>query len=249
MDLGLKDRVALVTGSARGIGAQTARFLAHEGMAVVICDLDGDGATATAKVIASDGGRAIGVRCDVRDAEQVRATVGAGKEAFGSVDVLVNNAGLVKDRTLLKMDEADWDLVIGVTLKGAFHCCRAVIPLMQERGWGRIVNISSRALFGNPGQTNYSSAKAGIVGFTRALSHEQARRGITVNAIAPGFIETEYIRSLPNYDTILTNVRERNLVPFPGQPSDVAGAVAFLASEHAHYITGTTLFVTGGRYG
>ena len=249
MDLGLKDRVALVTGSARGIGAQTARFLAHEGMAVVICDLDGDGATATAKVIPSEGGHAIGVRCDVRDAEQVRATVGAGKEAFGSVDVLVNNAGLVKDRTLLKMDEADWDLVIGVTLKGAFHCCRAVIPLMQERGWGRIVNISSRALFGNPGQTNYSSAKAGIVGFTRALSHEQARRGITVNAIAPGFIETEYIRSLPNYDTILANVRERNLVPFPGQPSDVAGAVAFLASEHARYITGTTLFVTGGRYG
>ncbi len=120
---------------------------------------------------------------------------------------------------------------------------------MHENGWGRIVNIASRALFGNPGQTNYSSAKAGIVGFTRALSFEQARKGVTVNAIAPGFIETDYIKSLPNYDTILENAQAKNQVPFPGQPGDIAGAVAFMASEHARYITGTTLFVTGGRYG
>jgi 3-oxoacyl-[acyl-carrier protein] reductase len=249
MDLGLNQRVAVVTGAARGIGAQTARFLATEGMAVVIGDLDGEGAATLAHAIESQGGRAVGVRCDVRDEAQVRAMVGAGKDAFGRIDVLVNNAGLVKDRTLLKMDEADWDLVIGVTLKGAFHCCRAAIPHMHENGWGRIVNISSRALFGNPGQTNYSSAKAGIVGFTRALAQEQGRKGITVNAIAPGFIETEYIKSLPNYETILKNVQERNQVPFAGQTSDIAGAVAFLASEHARYITGTTLFVTGGRYG
>jgi 3-oxoacyl-[acyl-carrier protein] reductase len=175
--------------------------------------------------------------------------VGAGKEAFGSIDVLVNNAGLVKDRTILKMDEADWDLVLDVTLKGSFHTCRAALPFMHEKGWGRIINISSRALFGNPGQANYSTAKAGIIGFTRALSLEQARKGVTVNAIAPGYIETEYIKSLPNYDTILANVMAKNAVTFPGQTSDIAGAVAFMASEHARYITGTTLFVTGGRYG
>lgn len=249
MDLGLKDRVAIVTGSARGIGAETARLLAAEGMAVVITDLDNDGAVETARAIEASGGRAIGVRCDVRDEQQVRAMVGAGREAFGRLDVLVNNAGLVKDRSLLKMDEADWDLVIDVTLKGAFHCCRAALPLMHENKWGRIINIASRALFGNPGQTNYSSAKAGLVGFTRALSAEQAKHGVTVNAIAPGYIETEYILSLPNIDTIRQNAQAKNQVTFSGQPGDIADAVAFMASERARYITGTTLFVTGGRYG
>ncbi len=249
MDLGLKDRVAVITGSARGIGAETARMLAQEGMAVVISDLDLDAADATARGIEAAGGKAIAVQCDVRNEEQVRKMMAAGNEAFGGIDVLVNNAGLVKDRTILKMDEADWDLVLGVTLKGAFHCCRAALPFMHAKGWGRIINISSRALFGNPGQANYSTAKAGLVGFTRALSLEQARKGVTVNAIAPGYIETEYIKSLPNYDTILENVMAKNAVTFPGQTSDIAGAVAFMASEHARYITGTTLFVTGGRYG
>ncbi|RDK08870.1 SDR family NAD(P)-dependent oxidoreductase [Cupriavidus lacunae] len=249
MDLGLNGRVAIVTGSARGIGAETARMLAKEGMAVVITDLDLDAAAQTALGIEAAGGKAIAVRCDVRNEEQVRSMVGAAKEAFGSVDVLVNNAGLVKDRTILKMDEADWDLVLNVTLKGSFHCVRAALPYMHEKGWGRIINISSRALFGNPGQANYSTAKAGVIGFTRALSLEQARKGVTVNAIAPGYIETEYIKSLPNYDTILENVMAKNAVTFPGQTSDIAGAVAFMASEHARYITGTTLFVTGGRYG
>ncbi|NLP62612.1 SDR family NAD(P)-dependent oxidoreductase [Paraburkholderia sacchari] len=249
MDLGLKDRVAIVTGSARGIGAETARMLATEGMAVVVTDLDADAAQENARHIEANGGKAIAVQCDVRSEEQVRKMVGAGAEAFGRIDVLVNNAGLVKDRTLLKMEEADFDLVLNVTLKGAFHCCRAVLPHMHERGWGRIINISSRAMFGNPGQANYSSAKAGLVGFTRALSLEQARKGVTVNAIAPGFIETEYIQSLPNYDTIRENALAKNAVTFAGQTSDIAGAVAFMASEQARYITGTTLFVTGGRYG
>lgn len=249
MDLGLNGRVALVTGSARGIGAETARFLAAEGMAVVVTDLDGEGAERTAKAIQASGEKAIAVRCDIREETQVREMAGAAFDAFGGVDVLVNNAGLVKDRTLLKMNEDDWDLVMDVTLKGAFHCCRAVLPRMQERGWGRVINIASRALFGNPGQTNYSSAKAGLVGFTRALSMEQAKKGITVNAIAPGYIETEYILSLPNIDTIRENAKAKNQVSFAGEPRDIAGAVAFMASEHARYITGTTLFVTGGRFG
>lgn len=249
MDLGLKGRSAIVTGSARGIGAVTARLLAAEGAAVVVTDLDLAAAEDTARGIEAAGGRAIAVRCDVRKEAEVKSMVAAGSDAFGGIDVLVNNAGLVKDRTLLKMDEADWDLVIDVTLKGAFHTCRAVLPGMQEKGWGRIINISSRALFGNPGQTNYSAAKAGVIGFTRALSLEQARKGITVNAVAPGYIETEYIKSLPNYDTILANVLAKNAVSFPGEPRDIAGAVAFLSSEYGRYITGTTLFVTGGRFG
>ncbi len=145
MDLGLNGRVAIVTGSARGIGAETARMLAKEGAAVVITDLDLDAARETASGIEQAGGKAIAVQCDVRKEDQVRTMVGAGKEAFGSIDVLVNNAGLVKDRTILKMDEADWDLVLDVTLKGAFHTCRAALPFMHEKGWGRIINISSRA--------------------------------------------------------------------------------------------------------
>jgi 3-oxoacyl-[acyl-carrier protein] reductase len=248
MDLGLKDSVALITGSARGIGAETARLLASEGMAVIVADLDGDGALQAARAIEAAGGRAMGLQCDVRNEAQVRRMAAAGTEAFGRIDVLVNNAGLVKDRTLLKMEESDWDLVLDVTLKGAFHCCRAVLPAMRERGWGRVINMASRALFGNPGQTNYASAKAGLVGFTRALSLEQARHGITVNAVAPGFIETEYLKNLPNYDAICETARARNQVPFTGQPRDIAGTVAFLASTYGRYITGTTLFVTGGRY-
>lgn len=249
MDLGLKDRVAVVTGSARGIGAETARMLAQEGMAVVVTDIDGEGAAAAARAIVASGAKAIGVKCDVRKEEDVRAMVAAGRDAFGRIDVLVNNAGLVKDRSLVKMDEADWNLVLDVSLKGVFHCCRAVLPVMNERKWGRIINISSRALFGNPGQTNYSTAKAGLIGFTRALSFEQARNGITVNAIAPGFIETDYIQSLPNYGKIRESALAKNQVPFAGETRDIASAVVFMVSEPARYITGTTLFVTGGRYG
>lgn len=249
MDLGLSGRVAIVTGSAGGIGAETARFLASEGAAVVVADIDGDRAQETARRISGGNNRAIAVRCDVRSSEQTRAMVEAAREAFGRLDILVNNAGLVKDRTLLKMDEADWDLVLDVNLKGAFHCCRAALPLMHENKWGRIVNIASRALLGNPGQTNYSSAKAGLIGFTNALSQEQARKGITVNAIAPGYIETDYVLGLPNIETVRQTALSKAQVPFAGQPKDIAGAVAFLASEHARYITGATLFVTGGRYG
>lgn len=249
MDLGLKDKVAIVTGSGRGIGAEIARTLASEGLAMVVTDLDLASAEEVAREIQQAGGKSIAVRCDIRDKAQVEAMVQAGKEAFGGVDVLVNNAGLVKDRTLLKMDENDWDLVHDVVLKGTFHCCRAAVPLMLERKWGRIVNIASRAFLGSFGQTNYSSAKAGLVAFTRSLSYEQAKNGITVNAVAPGTIETEYLRSLPHFAESSKTFKERIPVQFMGDPSDIAWAVAYLASVKARFVTGETLFVTGGRYG
>lgn len=249
MDLGLKERVAIVTGAAGGIGAETARILSTEGASIVIADIDGDRATAMASSLEEGGGRAIGVQCDVRKGDQVGAMANKALEAFGRIDVLVNNAGLVRDHYLHKMDEDDWDLVLDVTLKGAYHCCRAVMPSMRERNWGRIINIASRALFGKAGQTNYSSAKAGLQGFTGALAKEQARNGITVNVIAPGAIETDYIKSLPNYEKIMQAAVAAIPVPFLGQPRDIGNAVAYLSSEQARYITGATLFVTGGRYG
>jgi 3-oxoacyl-[acyl-carrier protein] reductase len=248
MDLGLKGKVALITGAGRGIGADTARFLADEGMRVVVVDMDQRAAQDVAFSIRSSGGEALGVHCDVTSAEQVKRALREVAEAYMGVDVLVNNAGLVRDSSLLKMAEEDWDLVMDVTLKGAFHFSRAVIPHMREHKWGRIMNIASRSIFGNPGQTNYSAAKAGVVGFTRALSLEQAAHGITVNAIAPGFIETDGMQSIPNYSKLRDAAQQKNPVGFLGAPRDVAATVAFLASQHARYISGTTMFVTGGRY-
>ncbi|MEM5344563.1 SDR family NAD(P)-dependent oxidoreductase [Paraburkholderia azotifigens] len=248
MDLGIAGKVALVTGSGRGIGAQVARSLAREGARVVISDIDLAAAEQVAAELDAGGAKAIAVRCDVCDRDAVTRMVAQATEAFGSVDILVNNAGFNKDRYLTKMDETEWDAVVDTILKGAFHCSRAVLPGMMERKWGRIVNISSRSVFGNPGQTNYSTAKLGLVGFTRALSLEQARFGITVNAIAPGFVETELMRANPTYVTLRDNAIERNPVGFLGTPDDIASAVAFMASERARYITGVTLYVTGGRF-
>src|SRR5690606_9904787 len=197
MELYIKEKVALVTGSGRGIGAETARMLAQEGARVVICDIDVETAEQTAQQLRDDGFDALAVQCDVCNKEQVQAAIDTVSQAWGGIDILVNNAGFTRDRYLTKMAESDWDAVVDTILKGAFHFSRAVLPGMMERKWGRIINIASRSVFGNPGQTNYTTAKLGLVGFTRALSLEQARFGITVNAIAPGFIETELMRSLP----------------------------------------------------
>jgi 3-oxoacyl-[acyl-carrier protein] reductase len=248
MDLGLKGRVALVTGSARGIGAAVIRQFADEGARVVISDIDAAATEATTQALCELGVDAIGKRCDVCDRDQVRELAEFVTAAFGGVDILVNNAGFARDRYLTKMDEEDWDAVVDTALKGAFHCSRAVLPHMMEQRWGRIINVASRSIFGNPGQTNYSAAKAGLVGFTRSLALEQARFGITVNAVAPGFVETELVKSMPTYERLRQTALERIPVGFVGEPSDIAASIAFLASERARYITGTTLFVTGGRF-
>lgn len=249
MDLELKDKTAIVTGSARGLGAATARRLAREGAHVVVTDIDGQGAEATAKALAENGHRAIAVRADITSGTDVDGLVATATEEFGGVHILVNNAGFPRDTLLTRMTDSDWDSVIEVILKGSFLVTRAVMPHLIEQRWGRVVNISSRSYLGNPGQANYSSAKAGILGFTRALAAEQGRYGITVNAVAPGFMETEAVRSLDHYEKI----REKAVAAQPlrrtGQPEDIADAVAFLASERASFITGETLHVTGGRFG
>ena len=240
MKLGLKDKVAIVTGSGRGIGAVTARALAEEGAKVVITDIDPETTEATRAAFVADGYAAIGAVCDVTDEAQVNALVARTIEKFGAVHILVNNAGFPRDNYITKMPEQDWDAVVGVILKGAYNCSRAVVPHFMEQNWGRVINISSRAYLGNPGQTNYAAAKAGIIGFTRALGMEQGRFNVTVNAIAPGFIANDRIKS---------RALAMNTVPRLGNERDIANGVVFLASDAAEYISGETLHITGGRYG
>lgn len=248
MKLGLENKIAIVTGSGRGIGAATARALAEEGVKVVVTDINPQTMASTAQALERDGFAVHGVVADVTVAADVERLVKETVEHFGGLHILVNNAGFPKDNYLTKMPEDDWDLVTGVVMKGAYLCCKAAVPHMMQARWGRIINISSRAHLGNPGQANYSAAKAGLVGFTKAISYEEGKFNITVNAIAPGFIETELVRSLPAYETIKEKWLKATPMPRLGVPSDIADAVLFLASERAGFITGELLHVTGGRY-
>ncbi|MCO5397845.1 3-oxoacyl-ACP reductase FabG [Ralstonia soli] len=249
MDLGIQDKVAIVTGSARGLGAATARRLAEEGAKVVVTDVLAEQAEATAEALRAAGLTARAVIADITKAAEVQRLVDETVEAFGGVHILVNNAGFPRDKYLVKMSEEDWDLVIQVMLKGAFLATKAVMPHMIEQGWGRVINISSRAHLGNPTQANYSAAKAGLIGMAKALAIEEGRYGVTVNCIAPGFMETEMVQALPTYEAIKERAVQMQPIKRVGQPADIANAVAFLASERAGFITGEVLHVTGGRYG
>lgn len=246
MELRFDDKVVLVTGAARGIGYATARAFHQGGARVALLDLDTQALAQAAAALGDD--RAFGVAADVVDLNQVTRAVGEIEARWQSPDVLVNNAGFPKDGLLLKIAPDDWRRVLDVVLVGAFNCTRATLTAMHERRWGRVINISSRAHLGNPGQTNYSAAKAGLIGFTRALALESGRFGVTVNAIAPGFIETEGMRGLANYEVL----RERSIAKTPlnrtGSPEEIADAAMFLASDSAAFITGDLLHVTGGRY-
>ncbi|MBN8753595.1 MULTISPECIES: SDR family NAD(P)-dependent oxidoreductase [Variovorax] len=249
MDLQIKDKVAIVTGSARGLGAATARRLAEEGAKVVVTDILREQAEATAASLRDDGLQAHCIVADITKGAEVQRLVDEAVAHFGGVHILVNNAGFPRDRYLVKMSEDDWDLVMEVMLKGAFLASKAVMPRFIEQGWGRVINISSRAHFGNPTQANYSAAKAGLIGMAKALAIEEGRYGITVNCVAPGFMETEMVQALATYETIKERAVAMQPIKRVGKPADIADAVAFLASERASFITGEVLHVTGGRYG
>lgn len=243
----LEGRTALVTGAARGIGRACAAALLDQGAHVALLDMD-PAVSDTAKALDPSGERALGVVADVVDLSAVRETVAKVSEQFDHVSVLVNNAGFPRDAFLSRMDPADWQRVIDVVLTGSFNCAKAVIEPMMAQRWGRIINISSRSHLGNPGQTNYSAAKAGLIGFTRALALESGSFAITVNAVAPGFIETEGMTALENYDVLKQRSIDKSPLRRVGQPEEIADTVAFLASPRAAYITGETVHVTGGRY-
>jgi len=249
MELGLENKTVIVTGGANGIGAETAQRMFDEGARVVIADIDHERAEHKAREIAKSSGRVIGLRADVTDQASVEAMVAAAVQAFDTVHVLVNNAGFTRDMRITKMTEADWDSVVDVILKGAFLCTKAVVGHFHKQNWGRMINISSRAHLGNAGQANYSAAKAGLIGFTKAMSLEHGRYNVTVNAVAPGIIDTEMVRNLPHFEKI----RDAAVKSLPlgriGKASDVADAILFLASDRASYISGEVVHVTGGRYG
>lgn len=244
-------RVAIVTGAGRGIGAAVAKRLSSDGFAVALLDLDEAAAKASAQAITEGGGRAIGLGLDVSDAEQVDAAVKAVAEQLGAPTVLVNNAGITRDNLLFKMSENDWDSVMNVHLRGSFLMSRATQQHMTEQGWGRIVNLSSVSALGNRGQANYSTAKAGLQGFTKTLAIELGKFGVTANAIAPGFIVTDMTAATAErvgvpFEDFQQAAAQEIPVRRVGQPEDIAGVVSFLVSDDASFVSGQVIYVAGG---
>ncbi|MBF0317099.1 MAG: 3-oxoacyl-[acyl-carrier-protein] reductase [Nitrospirae bacterium] len=251
----MKGQVALVTGSARGIGKEIARVLARRGASVIISDVNLQQAEETALEIEQEttsgqpveGVKTEAMKFDVSNSTEVEAAFASIVERFGRLDVLVNNAGITRDALLLRMKDEDWDGVLNINLKSVFLCSKEAIKIMSRQRYGRIVNISSVVAFiGNPGQANYAASKAGIIGLTKTAAKEYAKRGVTVNAVAPGFIVTAMTDALPD------KVKQEMLATIPmgklGEIADVANAVAFLASPQSGYITGNCIHVNGGMY-
>ncbi len=238
-------RVAIVTGSGRGIGRAIALKLAQHGASIVVNDLAPSSAEEVVEEIKAAGGKGIACGGDVSQTQDVSRLVQTTVSTYGRVDILVNNAGITRDGLLVEMSDSDWDQVLNINLKGAFLCTKGVLWHMLRQRWGRIINITSVvALVGNAGQANYASAKAGLVALTKTTAREVASRGITANAIAPGFIDTEMTRKLSQ--SLRQEIVKQLPIGYFGLPEDVAQAVAFFASEEARYITGQVLNVDGG---
>ena len=241
------DQVALVTGASRGIGRQVALKLFSQGAAVILADLLQEDSEAVAESIREQGGKALAIQMDVGEPDQVKRALASVEEHFDRVDILVNNAGITRDNLLLRMKDEEWRQVLNVNLDGAFYVTRKVVAGMLSRRYGRVVNIASVVgQMGNPGQANYVASKAGIIGLTKALAREVASRNITVNAIAPGFIETDMTANLKEQvrDQLKDSVPLKRL----GTVEDVAYGVLFLVSKEAGYITGHVLSINGGMY-
>jgi 3-oxoacyl-[acyl-carrier protein] reductase len=254
MGIQLTNRVAVITGGANGIGRETALTFARAGAAVAVWDTVAKAGQAVVDEITAADGRALFCRVNVTAQDDIAAALAATLTAFGRIDILINNAGITRDAQLLKvkdgevtgkMSEADFDLVVAVNLKGVFNCTQAVAPGMIAQGYGRIVNASSVVgLYGNFGQTNYVATKAGVIGMTRVWARELGKRGITVNAVAPGFIGTDMVRAMP--EQIVAHMVAHTPVGRLGEPHDIANAYLFLASDEASFINGAVLNVDGG---
>ena len=241
----LKDQVALITGSARGIGKEIAKTFAQEGAMVIISDINAELAAATAAEFKQLGFKADSFACNVTDLASVEDMVNKILDNYKSIDILVNNAGVTKDNLLLRMSESDWDSVISVNLKGIFNCTKIVSKAMLKASKGKIISIASViGLTGNPGQANYAASKAGVIGFSKSVARELASRGITVNVVAPGYIQTDMTAQLK--EQIRTEILQMIPQGRFGSPQDVAGVCLFLASKQADYITGQTIVVDGG---
>ena len=241
----LKNKIAVITGGSGGIGKATAIRFVEEGAAVAIWDVATERGEALVTELQKAGGQAAFFQVNTADWDAVQAAVKATVDTFGRIDILINNAGITRDATLLKMTGEQWDQVIDINLTGVFNCTRAIAPLMTGQGSGRIVNASSVVgLYGNFGQTNYAATKAGVIGMTKVWAKELGRKGVTVNAVAPGFIATEMVAAMP--EEVLAKMREKVPVGRLGTPEEIAGVYVFLASSEGAYINGATISVDGG---
>jgi len=241
----LKNKVALITGGARGIGFEIAAVFAQHGADIIIGDIDRENLDKAVKQLGSLGARAEGQILDVSDPKSCDEVIKKGLDSYGRIDILVNNAGITRDTLLMRMSEQDFDRVISINLKGTFNCTKAIARTMVRQRAGRIINIASViGIIGNAGQVNYAASKAGIIGLTKSVARELAGRNVTVNAIAPGFIETEMTKVLP--EEVTSRMLQNIPLARPGTPRDVAHAALFLASDYSSYITGQVLVVDGG---
>jgi len=248
MSMDLTGRVAVVTGAGLGLGREISKRLAQNGAKVIANDVMEDNVKETVAQIKSEGNEAEYVIADISSWDDAGSLIEKAVEAFGKVEILVNNAGVTRDMLMRDMQESDWDKVLDINLKGAFNCCKFATPHMVAQKYGKIVNLSSRAHLGNPGQANYSSSKAGIIGLTKSMAMEFGRYNINVNAVAPGMINTEGVRGLAKYEAVVERAVKITPLKRIGEPEDVANLIHFLASDYSNYITGEIIHITGGRY-